>query len=135
MGKAATQMPLPGSRRRLAATEILRAFRLLLLIVGFASHFCLHQANGNHYYTCHDDLSWAVNTQEVTGRREEYLQFIRGCSKALDIENCQKHEAYRLHMNYYQPRSLYNYTKTGFMKAKVSSTSDLTPKEEAGIFS
>lgn len=56
------------------------------------------------YYTCHDDMSWAVNTQEVSdelGQRREYVKFMEGCAIALKSNPsfCQTHENWRMQMN------------------------------------
>lgn len=73
-------------------------------------------------YTAFDDASWAINTQNVSdmlpGRREFYEKFMEGCVNTSGYEPCQQNEYHRLQMNMYQPRSMYNYTKTGFRKAR-----------------
>jgi len=73
----------------------------------------------NQQYTCHDDVSWAVNSQDVRGRKDFYWKFIEGCGKALDPAKCQSQENFRMQMNMFQPRSVYNYTKAGFLKRKA----------------
>lgn len=81
-----------------------------------------HDGASTHY-TCYDDMSWAVNSQEVSselGRRDVYQSFLDGCRRVAGHERCQAQENWRMQMNMYQPRSMYNYTKTGFMKARAS---------------
>jgi len=80
-----------------------------------------------NFYTCHDDMTWAVNTQEMTpgAQRDLYWQFMKGCDEAFSLlkdrdsmEDCRSQENFRLQMNMYQPRSVYNYTD-GFRKARA----------------
>jgi hypothetical protein len=77
-------------------------------------------------YTAFDDASFAVNTRKVSdqlqsNRQQYYDDFIEGCKQAATspseaFMHCESEDAWRMQMNTYQPRSVYNYTQTGFLK-------------------
>lgn len=77
------------------------------------------QTSPPHYYTAHDDVSWAITKQELRYPYHQrlYAEFLAQCRKASRF--CKSQEDLRLHMNKHQPSSVYNYTKTGFVKMKA----------------
>lgn len=83
-----------------------------------------------NYYSAEDDASWAIHTSNVTtviGQHKQklYHDFIANCHKAVEEHEeedpalCSENEEYRMFMNKYQPPSVYNYTKNGFLKIKA----------------
>jgi prolyl 4-hydroxylase len=75
-------------------------------------------------YTAFDDMSWAINERVVstglgTRQRDLYRAFLTECAKLAGPRHCSDQENWRLQMNMYQPRSVVNYTATGFSKLRV----------------
>ena len=79
-------------------------------------------------YSPWDDASWAVTTKNPSSLLgghipELYRKFMEGCGKDVESNSsdthCQDQEDYRLKMNTDQPKSVYNFTKTGFKKIKA----------------
>jgi len=94
-------------------TWLLKALWSLLLVYRTASES----------YDCFEDASWAIMSPNVSSllgehRRETYQDFQSHCLANTE-ENCRVAEEFRLYMNRYQPQSVTNYTKTGFLKTKV----------------
>jgi len=77
------------------------------------------------HYTATDDRTWAIVTANLTDpyRQRAYDEFMQGCRDAAGphqaTQLCDQTEAHRLHMNQYQPRSVWNYTQTGFLKMRA----------------
>jgi len=75
-------------------------------------------------YTCFDDASWAVNTQDMSSRlpqqKQRYQEFMRKCALVTNSSDfCQYEENWRMQLNMYQPQSVYNYTRMGFAKQRA----------------
>lgn len=75
-------------------------------------------------YTAFDDMSWAINEQRVSStmlgrQRDLYNTFLHECAQLIGSQYCQDQEYWRMQMNMYQPRSMVNYSSTGFMKTRV----------------
>jgi prolyl 4-hydroxylase len=80
--------------------------------------------SAHRLYTAFDDMSWAINEREVstglgTRQRDLYREFLTDCARLAGPRHCTDQENWRLQMNMYQPRSMVNYTSTGFMKQRV----------------
>jgi hypothetical protein len=77
------------------------------------------------HYKCFDNLSWAIDSRTLSdgmGKQQEYNRFIDGCRKAAGVNSyamCDAEENLRMQMNYFQPRSVQNYTATGFYKTRA----------------
>ena len=66
----------------------------------------------------YDDVSWAVmDDKNVTS--PIYKDFMESCARVAGQEFCTSQENWRMQMNMYQTQSVYNYTKTGFMKTRA----------------
>ena len=79
-------------------------------------------------YTVFDDASWAIVTPQLSGmlgeqRQSIYNSFMEECHIAAPPEKsgslCAETEAARLHLNFYQPQSMRNYTALGFKKTRA----------------
>lgn len=98
-----------------------------LLILAFASstlsyNIVIADNASDNQYTCWDDMSWAINTPEVSeklGQRETYHKFLRDCEQTAGTHYCERQENWRMQMNMYQPRSVYNYTESGYFKMRA----------------
>ena len=78
------------------------------------------------HYTATDDRTWAIVTANLTDpfRQRSYDEFMQDCRDAAGSPQqaaiqCDHAEDYRLHMNGNQPRSVLNYTQTGFLKVRA----------------
>lgn len=79
-------------------------------------------------YTACDDASWAIchpTASDVLGNHmlPRYTSYIEECNKAAaekgNPHQCEDDEIFRLDMNQYQPKSVYNFTKIGYKKIKA----------------
>jgi len=75
-------------------------------------------------YRATDDRTWAIVSNKLTDPANQvvYDTFMNECREAAGSKAevlCDSAERYRLHMNADQPRSVYNYTKTGFLKTRA----------------
>ena len=77
----------------------------------------------SHSYKCFDNLSWAINSKKLSeGMSRRYEEFLDGCRNAAGVNwyaMCDAEENLRMQMNNYQPRSMQNYTATGFYKTRA----------------
>lgn len=82
-------------------------------------------ASQSHSYKSFDNLSWAIHSKTLSdgmGRQQRYEQFLDGCRNAAGVNwyaMCDAEENLRIQMNNYQPRSVHNYTATGFYKTRA----------------
>lgn len=78
-------------------------------------------------YTAFEDVSWAVWDVQLSSmlgdKQGFYDKHIQDCRVAagrrLADAHCYVDEYHRMQMNMYQPRSMYNYTQTGFKKIRA----------------
>lgn len=90
---------------------------VILLVVALAV--------SSEFYTVNSDRSWATwsSNLEYPSKQLEYEQFMQGCRAAAGPSDadrlCDKAEESRLQQNMYQPRSVYNYTQTGFLHIRA----------------
>jgi len=84
----------------------------------------------NEYYSAFDSASWAVTTDRLStmlgiDKQSLYDDYITACDTAVSKTNklnngiCSDDDKFRMRMNRYQPRSVYNYTKYGYAKTRV----------------
>jgi hypothetical protein len=91
----------------------------------------IEQPDSQPSYTAFDDASFAINSRDISdrlgsNRSRHYEDFMNGCrraagSKSAAFRYCEAEDNWRMQMNTYQPRSVYNYTRTGFLKLKAPS--------------
>jgi prolyl 4-hydroxylase len=83
------------------------------------------QEEVDNSYKCFDNLSWAIHSKKLSDgmhRQERYEAFLDGCRNAAGVNwyaMCDAEENLRMQMNNYQPRSVQNYTATGFYKTRA----------------
>jgi hypothetical protein len=75
-------------------------------------------------YTAYDDMSWAIMSDQMSaagiGRQKAaYHEFIASCARVASASYCASQENWRMQMNMYQTRSVYNYTQAGYLKSKA----------------
>ena len=74
-------------------------------------------------YTASDDASWAITSQNLSNdilnsdKQAVYDTFITECVSR--DKNCEAENKIRIKMNVEQPKSVVNYTKTGFKKIRA----------------
>jgi prolyl 4-hydroxylase len=95
-----------------------------MLLFTFDKLTAPQQQGSSLSYSCHDDLTWAVATREIPerpgSRRKEYEAFMQSCEKhAATAGQCQLQDNWRMQMNMYQPRSMYNFSDIGYTKGRV----------------
>lgn len=69
-------------------------------------------------YNAYDDWSWAVVDDQSVGL-PVYQEFMESCAEVAGASFCKSQENWRMQMNMYQTRSVYNYTEAGFMKRRA----------------
>jgi prolyl 4-hydroxylase len=69
-------------------------------------------------YGAYDDFSWAI-MDDKSVNSQTYKDFRMNCARVTNESFCASQENWRMQMNMYQTRSVYNYTEMGFLKTKA----------------
>ena len=104
---------------------------LIVLVVGDTRQLMEESSSTIPSYRAEDDASWAIHSKDLSLTKigphikASYDEFIANCLKALEESSyeqelgeniCIDDEKYRMFMNNYQPPSMRNFTKLGFLE-------------------
>ena len=105
---------------RAAASTVL----LVLLPLWYKQPWATSASAAEATYLATEDRTWAVLSDTLTDPMYQavYDSFMGECRDAAGTQaavQCDSAERHRLHMNTNQPRSVYNYSETGFLKIRA----------------